>query len=461
MNITKGNSVRIGLLFLIAALLFSYVLFSKDRIATTLMRGETIQVHFASDYKLRPYVSRVKVGFVPVGRVSGVERAQDGSAIVSIKVNRDALDKLGSEPLAFIRPTTVLGGSYFVDLEAGGDPGKFTASSIPKARTEVPVELGNVASSLQPDALAGAQKSLGELQDTLGPRGRAALDRLMTTLPETLPATTRVLDAVQGQNPSKDLTNLVTGLEGTSRALTKNQGQLDQILRNLHRTSALLDRRSGDLTGALARMPEALDNTKTGLNDLSGTLTTLRDVSAETRPTARALGKTLDALAPVLAKARPVITDLRSVVADARPSLTNLVPTARSARGVIADVQGPVIKRVNGPIMDWFHSPYAGTGKYAHTSSKKPMYKETVFALVNTARASSMTDGTGNAIAFQVGIGSGSLGGLPISLEQYTKLMSTWLYGGEDGGPALPKKQSDDVSKTANALLGLLLRGKN
>ena len=461
MSTTKRTSAKIGVFFLVAAVLFASVLFSKDRIATTLMGGATIKINFASDYKLRPFVSRVKVGFVPVGRVSAVDRAPDGSAIVSVKVERDALDHLGSTPRAVIRPTTILGGSYFVDLQAGGDAGRFGGTEIGKAHTEVPVELGNVVESLQPDALAGAQASLGDLQGALDPSGRAAVDRLMKTLPDTLPATSRLLAAAQGTRPHADLAGVVTGIEGTARALTKKEGQLNRILTNLDTTSALLDRRSGDLSSALARLPRALDNTRTGLHDLSGTLTTLREVSAETRPTAKELGTTLEAVRPVLTKARPVINDLRSVVADARPSLTDLVPTASSARGVITDVQGPVIDRVNGPVMTWLHAPYTGTGKYSHTQSKKPMFEETVFALVDAARASSMVDGNGHAISFQVGIGSGSVGGLPISLEQYTKLMSTWLYGGEDGGPALPRSKSSTVSQTSNALLGLLLRGRN
>jgi phospholipid/cholesterol/gamma-HCH transport system substrate-binding protein len=38
--------------------------------------------------------------------------------------------------------------------------------------------------------------------------------------------------------------------------------------------------------------------------------------------------------------------------------------------------------------------------------------------LSNVDRASSMTDGNGASIAFEPGVGPGSIGGLPISLEQ-------------------------------------------
>ena len=53
---------------------------------------------------------------------------------------------------AAIRPTTLLGGNYYLELEPGGDRGPLRGD-IPLALTELPVELDKVALALQPDLL--------------------------------------------------------------------------------------------------------------------------------------------------------------------------------------------------------------------------------------------------------------------------------------------------------------------
>ena len=57
-----------------------------------------------------------------------------------MEVDKDIPAKLGTAPTATIRPTTLLGGNYFVDLKPGGDPGEFH-DVIPVAHTTLPVEL--------------------------------------------------------------------------------------------------------------------------------------------------------------------------------------------------------------------------------------------------------------------------------------------------------------------------------
>ncbi|MGZ4521754.1 MAG: hypothetical protein ACXVXW_15275, partial [Mycobacteriaceae bacterium] len=60
--------------------------------------------------------------------------------------------------------------------------------------------------------------------------------------------------------------------------------------------------------------------------------------------------------------------------------------------------------------------------------SDKPLYQDVGYMAANVTRASSMNDHNGAVIAFQPGIGPGSLGGLPISLEQMFTRLST-LFG--------------------------------
>lgn len=422
------SSARMGVVILVMTLLVAVALFNKDRINSALMGGDTITVHFDRAYKLRAHTSQVKVAFVVVGKVTAVETDGDGAA-VELKVERDVLDSLGSAPTATIRPTTLLGGSYFVDLQPGGDPGRFTAASIPVERTTVPVELDKVARALQPDARSGVRGTVRELDNALGEDGERALRDLVQTLPATLDPAADVLDAAQGLHPRTDLADLASGMENLGRELSERDGQLDAILTDLATTTSVLDGRSTEIAAAVDALPGALASTETGLSDLSGSLGTLRQVAADTRPLARQLGETLDVAGPVVEEARPLVADLRSLVKDARPLVDGLVPTAAGADEVLTDLEGKVLDRVDSKVMPWLHAKYAG-GKapYADTSSDRPMYEELAYTFATLDRASGMVDKNGHAVSFQPGIGSGSISGVPISVEQMFKSLTEAFY---------------------------------
>jgi phospholipid/cholesterol/gamma-HCH transport system substrate-binding protein len=424
----KGLSpVTLGILFLVIVLALFLGLFNKDRIGTYLRGGETITVHFAGDYKLREFISDVKVAYVPVGKISGVERADDGSAVVTMRVDDEAIDTLGSAPTATVRATTLLGGIYFVDLQPGGDPGRFTGDEIPLERSAGPVELDRVVQALQPDALQGLRSTVGNLDGALDDRGSAALRRLTASAPAALGPAAGVLDAAQGAHPG-DLTAVVDGLENTARVLTENDGRLESIVDDLSTTGTVLGNRSADVGAAVDALPATLASTRAGLERLDGTLTTLRDTASDIRPVATRLDSTLGTLDPVLQKAVPFVHDTRNLLTDARPLVGDLVPAASTATGALNDLRGPVLDRLDGPITDWLHTPYQGTGPYDSSHSDRPLYWDVVYTFVNLGRAAGYEDENGGTVGFQPGLGSGSTSGLPISTDQMVKRLSGGTY---------------------------------
>lgn len=451
MSRVRLRSRRLGVMVFVVIFGIFGLLFNKDIIDTWLMSGSTIKVHFAGDYRLRPNLSVVKVGYVPVGKVTDVERQPDGSALVTLKVKDSALDVLGSAPSAAIRPTTILGGSYFVALAKGGDPGRFRGE-IPQTRTTLPVELDAVTQSLQPDALKAMQGSVAKLDDSLGAQGASALQRLMDAAPGTLVPAAGAFAAAQGNRPTHDWQTLVPTLENLARDTSAQDGQLARIVVNLQRTSDALGGGSAALANAVGQLPQAERNADSGLQALNTILDTLTSTSAQLRPTARQLRSTLDDLNPVLAKAVPVVTDLRQVSRDLLPSITNLRPAVTGLTAVANDVRGPVIQRVNGPVLTWLNSPYHGSGPYSQTSTNLPIYQEIGYTAADVSRASAMVDGNGHTIAFQPGLGPGSVGGLPISIQQYFNLANSWLVGAKPGTPATPVGAG-----TLNGLLASLL----
>ncbi|WP_338051681.1 MlaD family protein [Pseudonocardia acidicola] len=391
--------------------------FQKNRILTMLSFGRTITADFAQDHYLRPDVTEVKIAGVPVGVVSGVTHDL-GHIEVSMKVDFDALDKLGTAPSAAIRATTVLGGNYYVELAPGGDPGTFKGT-IPVERTRAPVELGQVIEPLQPGARVGAQHAVDRLDATLRQGGQDAVRDLLRDAPGALEPTGQVLGALRGTSGTDtELTNVVSGLEDTARTLTRQQGQLDDIVGASRTTTAVLDQQREPLAATVDGLPVDLATARAGLADLDGTLKRVVTTAEAARPAARELGPLLRQADPVLVRTRTLVGALRPVLADARPLVQSLVPTTDDATAVLDDLKGPVLDRVNGPILHTVLSPYRGSGPYQGSGADRPFYQEFAYMSANIGNASKITDPNGAMLPFNPGFGPGSVAGTPLTFEQ-------------------------------------------
>jgi phospholipid/cholesterol/gamma-HCH transport system substrate-binding protein len=396
------SSVKIGVAFLVISAVAGWAAFNKIEVKQWLTPSETIKATFAAQRVIVPYYSKVKVNFVPVGIVTGVDEQPDGSALITMQIDKDIPAKLGTAPSATIRPTTLLGGNYFVDLKAGGDRGEFH-DTIPVSRTSLPVELDRLLATLQPNAMAGTRGFIKKFDDTLAGGGREALQRLVSDVPGSIKPTGEVLDALRGTRPNRDLTDVVSGFETTARALTDKPGQLRAIATDLATTSQAFGNSAGAFSSALQQLPSSLDAADRGLRRLNTTLDTLRDTADDIRPTAKELGKTLDRLDPTVKDAIPVIHDLRDVLKDARPTVEDAVPATKNLTDVFDDLSGPVLNRVNGKVKDLVLGDYHGSanGPYAQTQTQKPIYQELGYMVANLDRSAVM-DRNGSTIPFQV-----------------------------------------------------------
>lgn len=423
------SPVKLGVGFLVVAILSGIALFQKDRIVTTLTPGESIQADFARDYRLEPFHTKVKVAGVPVGVVTSVVRQPDGTAGVTLKVDDGIPEKIGALPAAVIRPNTLLGGNYSVELLPGGGPGRIKGT-IPTQRTKTPVELDRVAAALQPPALQGLRSSVGNLDSTLRQNGQQQLKNLVRDAPATLGPAGDVVDAARGTQPNQDLPKLVSGLESTSRVLSEKQGQLDGTVRDLNTASATLGRQSEPIAETVHNLPQTLSTARVGLDRLSGSLSELQSTAGPARPAVRKLDAVLTRADPVLAKARPVVGDLRGVLHDAQPTVQELEPTVDQGTGVLNDVRGPVLDRIHGPVMQTVLSPYRGSGPYQGSGANRPLYQELAYMISNLDSTSKMTDRNGASVAFEPGVGPGTVGGLPINFEQLFDHLRS-LQGGQ------------------------------
>lgn len=443
----------IGLVVMVMLLAFSLLAFNRPRVETVLSSGETLSAEFRRDYKLVPYESVVKLAGVEVGKVTGIERTDGNGATIDMKLEDGTLDKLGTEPEANVRPTLVLGGKYYVELVRGGKEGATAEqATIPAERTAVPVELDKVVTALTPSAIESVHGTIGSLERTFDRGGQRRVRELLGSAPGALRPTSQVLRALRGNRPADDLTRLVTGLNNTAAALTRERGQLGTIIDDLSvTTTALADHRRA-IAGTIDRAPETLRVAEAGLADLDGTLDRLRTTAEEFRPAARELAPLLRELDGVLDTARPVIADARVVAREARPLVEDLVPGATRATSVLEDLRGPVLDRLDGPLKKAVLSPWHGTGVYEGGGNDQPLYKEVGYFMSDTADVFKFHDKNGAHGRLMAGVGLSTPGGvIGHSIEQYLELLGYQLpagpqEGANQGEPAPPLGSSPSSS---------------
>jgi phospholipid/cholesterol/gamma-HCH transport system substrate-binding protein len=411
----RFSAPRVGVVVITFVMVLGATLFQKTQIMTYLSPGDDLAVTFARDYQLRDHVTKVKVAGVPVGLVTAVDTRPDGTAVATLHLEKGIVGKLGDDPGAALRPTTLLGGNYYVELQPGGDPGRVDA--IGADRTTVPVELDRVLEALKPEARTSTRRTIRRLDEVLGDQGSGAIRDLVDEAPQTLRPLGVTLSALRGEKPA-DLRELVSSLDVTARTLSSQREDLSTALDGTSDVSATLSASSPDVAAAVQDLPDTLRTTRTGLAALDHSLGELREVSDDAIPAAEQLSSTLRALNPALRELRPVVRDLRPALVDLRPIVDDLVPSAIDATTVLHDIDGAPIDRVKGPVLDTVNSDFSGSGMYKNGGNDTVFYKELGDLVAGMNNAGRMTDRNGSTIHFQPGFGVGSLSNTPISFEQ-------------------------------------------
>jgi len=420
----KARLFRLGLGLYITVGIVMLLLVAKPQIKAMLDGGDVLTAEFSSQYKLRAHDSTVKVAGVTVGSVTDIDDTDHGTVVVTMKVDHDVVEKLGAEPTADIEPRTLLGGRYAVELHPGGGSGEFSGA-IPLARTNIPVELDTIAEALPATAREALQGVAGEADRTVS-RSSREIARLLDTAPGVLRPAAPVLRSVRGTRPSSDLRDIVTYLDATAHALTRHDGQLASTVADLSTVSRALADHRDQLATVLRGLPGTLRDARAGINGLADVVDELEPTARSLRPSAPELADLLLELEPTLRIARPVLRDLVPTLHQLRPAVNELVPVVDQATGIVTDLRGPVMHRVEGPVMDFLLNKWVGSGPYAQSAqgyqADHLVYEELAYMATNIDRASMGQDSRGSTLAFQAGVGLDSIDGLPFSLENVVKL---------------------------------------
>jgi phospholipid/cholesterol/gamma-HCH transport system substrate-binding protein len=388
-------------------------------------------VQLIRDYKVKPYASVVKIAGTKVGVVRSVSEPDGAGPVeLTLKVDNGTRALLGTEPRAVLRPTTVLGGAYYVQLYPGGQKGTAPSDVIPANRTALPVELDRLLSAIPPDARRGLQGMTERLDSTLKAGTGDKLDQVLADAPATLGPTAVVADALRGVNKDVDLSSMIINLNAASRILTQKPAQLRSVVDSLAVTSRVLGDNAGALDRTFASLPATMRETRDGAHDLGELMDKLHARADDARPTVRALDPLLKDLDPTLADLHLLLPDLRDTLEDAKPLVQELVPTVDVGTDVLRNLDGKVLDRVNGPIQHVVNSEWHGQApKYPNGGGDgATFYQELAYLVANIDSQHQAYNATSHLFALGLGAGSTSLYGDGPAAQGFQDQLSE-MYG--------------------------------
>jgi phospholipid/cholesterol/gamma-HCH transport system substrate-binding protein len=311
---------------------------------------------------------QVKVGGLPVGKITDIDLGDDGQAIVTASITAKDLKPLHSGTTGVIRINSLSSvANRFIALNPGpnSQPKLPSGATITADATTSQVELDSVLNTLDvatrsatqrllrgsagiyPGAESAANKGLEALDPALSQLDAVAreLARDKPALERFLVKSATVVGAVADRNP-----DLQTALDGTAA------------------TAQTLADRSSQLAGILDQAPGTLGQASTTLRHLGTTFTALQPAAREIRPVAAPAAKLVTELQPLLTQGpvalqavNGLLPDLRRVL-RAMPALRDKALPGFTAVNAAVDAALPIVDEALPYIPDVYQGLVSGFG---------------------------------------------------------------------------------------------------
>jgi phospholipid/cholesterol/gamma-HCH transport system substrate-binding protein len=322
-------------------------------------------LQFGGPIPLRPEAYNVEIAFpeatglqknldvrasgITIGKVRDVRVDKDTSRTVATLAIEEDYAPLPNDMRAILRTKTLLG-ETFVELSQGtkGAPRIFDGGRLPDGQVAETVELDEIFQTYDPTTRKAIQLWQQELGRGIQGRGQN-LNNALGQLPEFTDSTSDLLDVLHRQEGA--VRGLFRDTGEVYEALTQDEGQLTNLIRNSH---ALFSQTS-DQREALA---EAFFIFPTFLEESRLTLKRLEAFSRHAEPLVRDLQPVMHELRPTLVATRALAPSLNTYfrgfdrqidVSDRslpalREILDETLPTFKSL--------GPFLSEFN-PIFEW------------------------------------------------------------------------------------------------------------
>ena len=290
--------------------------------------------------------AEVKSGGFVIGKVRDIALGRDGRPEVRLEVDEDVAPRRTAT--ADVRLFSVAGEvNRYVDLTAGSGPPLRDGDRIAPARTDAPVEIDQLLSTLDPATRADVRGLLHGLEratDGRGPDVEAALRRSAGAVGQTA--------------------ELLAGLRGDGDALERLVRQSRRVVGALARdaeapgaavgaVAGVLDAtaaRQAQLAAGLRALPAGLRSPRKALEQTGAAVGDLRGVVRDARPAVVALRTLSPDLTSAARAARPALAQAQGLVRTGPADLRALRPLLRTATPVLGELV-PVLRSAN-PMLD-------------------------------------------------------------------------------------------------------------
>ena len=452
---TGANPLLVGSLVILLAVVGAYAGFHKH---VPFTHGFRVNAVFENANNVRPN-SPVRIAGVNVGKVQKVQAYKGGdgnAAVVTMEIDKAGLP-IHKDATLKVRPRIFLEGNEFVDLSPGTPeaPTISDGDTLPITQTAAPVQFDQLLTALQSDTRADLQRLLegygtaltyqptaaddvGQDPDVKGKTAAQALNASIDDAPGALKNVSIVNNAFLGL-AQHDLSGLVGNTAKVTKALSRNEASLKDLVTNFNTTMASLASRQSELKQSIGLLGPTLEHTNSALTHLDASFPNTRAFAKEILPGVKATPASIDAALPWIAQARKLVgpDELGGLTKQLAPATTDLAKLVDGSLTALpqADLVSQCVTHTILPTGDI----KIEDGQF---TSNEENYKEFWYSMVGLAGESQNFDGNGHYVRFAVGGGSQSI--------------ATGKYGGSAGEqlfahvneapqgtrPAYPAKQS-------------------
>ncbi|MGE5280842.1 MAG: MlaD family protein [Chloroflexota bacterium] len=412
----RPSNATIAVIFLLVFTVGPYLAFTGHVPFTSY--GYELKATFSNGVNISTN-SPVRIAGVDVGRVIGVERDGDATAVTFTVEGKGR--PVHDDAFAAIRPRIFLEGNFFIDLSPGSPsaPELSSGATIPVSHTSTWVQIDQVLSALQAPVRADLSRLLEGYGTALTHKPSAAEDR--TQLPEVKGRTAgealngafkyggdagrygaEVTNALLGTKPG-DLSRLVAGAGRAFGALAHNEEDLKGLIVNFDTFTGALAAQSANLSATVRGLAPALREAHSSLVSLNGSLPPLRAWAIEMKPAVEQLPAWIAAGKPWVKQARPLFSGKEA--GGTAKLLRELTPGFAAASQYGKALALPQLNRIslcttkvlvptgNQTIEDQF-------------STGQPSYREFLYTLTDFSGWGSNFDGNGPFARLQPGGGN-------------------------------------------------------
>lgn len=280
----------------------------------------------------------VQVGGRKVGKISGIDLADNGLAEVKLSLDDDSVQPLHRGTRAAIRTASLSGvANRYIDLS----PGPPSTGAIPDGGALSPdqtrgiVDLDTVLDSTDPKVRKDIQSIVREAAGALTPKTARQTNAGLHYLN---PAVSQV--TALGRELTRDeaaLQSLLVHTSSVAGVLARHRTALGTGIQGTATTLTAVASERRALADGLERAPRSLRLTEHTMRRIrTRTLPRVDPVLRGARPTIKPLAELLRLMGPTLKEVQPTLTSIRRLLPQSRRALAPLPKVARAASPAIA-----------------------------------------------------------------------------------------------------------------------------